>query len=169
MLKRSTINQSIEIARRVFAAAGLHLPAFATWSVEEWDRCGREADEIRDCMLGWDVTDFGSGDFANIGRTLFTLRNGRHNDSRYPKTYAEKFILDPEGQRAPAHFHRSKREDRQKYELQLNVAHPRILFFSVANSSSVSTPWARSSPSCFSISIFSLKLIVSAFGAAGAS
>ena len=111
MLKRSTINQSIEIARRVFAAAGLHLPAFATWSVEEWDRCGREADEIRDCMLGWDVTDFGSGDFANIGRTLFTLRNGRHNDSRYPKTYAEKFILDPEGQRAPAHFHRSKRED----------------------------------------------------------
>ena len=111
MLKRSTINQSIEIARRVFAAAGLHLPAFATWSVEEWDRCGREADEIRDCMLGWDVTDFGSGDFANIGRTLFTLRNGRHNDPRYPKTYAEKFILDPEGQRAPAHFHRSKRED----------------------------------------------------------
>ena len=62
-------------------------------------------------MLGWDVTDFGSGDFEHIGRTLFTLRNGRHDDPRYPKSYAEKFILDPEGQRAPAHFHRSKRED----------------------------------------------------------
>ena len=111
MLKRSTINRSIEIARIVFAEMGLHLPAFATWSVEEWERRGHEADEIRDCMLGWDVTDFGSGDFANIGRTLFTLRNGRHNDPRYPKSYAEKFILDPEGQRAPAHFHRSKRED----------------------------------------------------------
>ncbi len=62
-------------------------------------------------MLGWDVTDFGSGQFPQIGRTLFTLRNGRLGDPRYPKSYAEKFILDPEGQRAPAHFHRSKRED----------------------------------------------------------
>ena len=111
MLKRSTINQSIETARIVFEAAGLHLPAFATWSVEEWQVRGHEADEIRDCMLGWDVTDVGSGDFARIGRTLFTLRNGRHVDPRYPKSYAEKFILDPERQRSPAHFHRSKRED----------------------------------------------------------
>ncbi len=111
MLKRSTINRSIEIAQKVFAANGLRLPAFATWSVGEWDRRGHDADEVRDCMLGWDVTDFGSGDFEHIGRTLFTLRNGRHDDPRYPKSYAEKFILDPEGQRAPAHFHRSKRED----------------------------------------------------------
>lgn len=62
-------------------------------------------------MLGWDVTDFGSGDFARIGRTLLTLRNGRVGDERYPKSYAEKLLLNPEGQRAPAHFHRSKRED----------------------------------------------------------
>jgi D-lyxose ketol-isomerase len=62
-------------------------------------------------MLGWDVTDFGSGDFVNIGRVLFTLRNGRSNDPRYPKSYAEKLLIDPENQRAPAHFHRSKRED----------------------------------------------------------
>lgn len=34
MLKRSTINRSIEIARIVFAKMGLRLPAFATWSVE---------------------------------------------------------------------------------------------------------------------------------------
>ena len=32
-------------------------------------------------------------------------------DVRYAKSYAEKFLLDPEGQRAPAHFHRSKCED----------------------------------------------------------
>jgi hypothetical protein len=62
-------------------------------------------------MLGWDVTDFGSGDFAAIGRTLFTLRNGTVLNEAYPKNYAEKYILDPELQRAPAHFHRSKRED----------------------------------------------------------
>ena len=111
MMKRSVINRSIEIAKQVFEHNRLRLPAFALWTPEEWNSAGPEADEVRDCMLGWDVTDFGSGDFSRIGRTLFTLRNGRHNDPRYPKTYAEKFILDPEGQRAPAHYHRSKRED----------------------------------------------------------
>jgi D-lyxose ketol-isomerase len=61
-------------------------------------------------MLGWDVTDFGQGDFARRGRTLFTLRNG---SSRYDsgKDYAEKLILDPENQRPPLHFHRHKMED----------------------------------------------------------
>ena len=110
-LKRSTINRSIEIAIQVFGERQIQVPPFAFWSIEEWGRKGPEADEIRDCMLGWDVTDFGSGDFETIGRTLFTLRNGRAGDDRYPKTYAEKLILDPEGQRAPAHYHRSKRED----------------------------------------------------------
>lgn len=110
-LTRSLINHCIRLAIEVFAAQRVHLPPFAFWTVDEWRRKGSEADEIRDCMLGWDVTDFGSGDFSRIGRTLFTLRNGRMGDPRYPKGYAEKFILDPEGQRAPAHFHRSKRED----------------------------------------------------------
>jgi len=62
-------------------------------------------------MLGWDVTDFGSGDFPRIGRTLFTLRNGRHGDPRYQRVYAEKIIYNPEEQRAPLHFHQSKMED----------------------------------------------------------
>jgi D-lyxose ketol-isomerase len=70
-----------------------------------------EANEIRHCLLGWDVTDFGSGEFDRIGRTLFTLRNGSLRHRGYEKPYAEKLILDPEGQRAPAHFHRSKVED----------------------------------------------------------
>ena len=69
-----------------------------------------EYDEIRDCNLGWDVTDFGMEDFAHYGRCLFTLRNGKNN-AAYPKPYAEKFILDPEGQCAPEHFHKIKRED----------------------------------------------------------
>lgn len=110
-LSRSIANRSIETASAVFAHFGISLPAFASWSLANWDQAGEEAREIRDCMLGWDVTDFGSRCFQEIGRTLFTLRNGRMNDPRYPKTYAEKLILDPEGQRAPAHYHRSKRED----------------------------------------------------------
>jgi D-lyxose ketol-isomerase len=108
---RSIANRSIDIAREVFSRFGIALPAFAHWSPEDWRRAGSDADEIRECMLGWDVTDFGSGRFHEIGRCLFTLRNGRASDPRYPKSYAEKLILDPEGQRAPAHFHRSKRED----------------------------------------------------------
>lgn len=94
-----------------FRNAGISLPPFAYWTVEDWNSKGHEADEIRICALGWDVTDFGSGEFDKIGRTLFTLRNGSVREPKYSKTYAEKLILDPEGQRAPAHFHRSKCED----------------------------------------------------------
>lgn len=110
-MKRSEIDRAIDVAADFFRSAGLVLPSFAYWSREQWEQTGPEADEVRDCMLGWDVTDFGSGDFARIGRTLFTLRNGRLDDPRYPKTYAEKIILNPEGQRAPLHFHLSKTED----------------------------------------------------------
>ena len=92
---RVLINKSIEVAKDVFSRSGLRLPEFAFWKCNDWLKVGSEAAEIRDCMLGWDVTDFGSGDFKNIGRTLFTLRNGRHSDPKYPKSYAEKFILDP--------------------------------------------------------------------------
>jgi D-lyxose ketol-isomerase len=110
-LTRSTINQSLRTAVKVAEHFQFALPPYAFWTPAEWTKAGAERDEIRDCMLGWDVTDFGSGDFENIGRVLFTLRNGRSNDPRYPKTYAEKLLIDPENQRAPAHFHRSKRED----------------------------------------------------------
>ncbi len=110
-LQRSRINESIRIAIDAFRKAGISLPPFAYWSAEDWRGKGAEVDEIRCCALGWDVTDFGSGDFDRIGRTLFTLRNGSLQHNQYPKTYAEKLLFDPEGQRAPAHFHRSKRED----------------------------------------------------------
>ena len=99
------------MARQVLAAAHISLPPFASWSVEDWQKAGAEMQEARDCMLGWDVTDFGSGRFDEIGRTLFTLRNGRSNDPRYPKPYAEKLLIEPTGQRSPMHYHRSKRED----------------------------------------------------------
>jgi D-lyxose ketol-isomerase len=97
----------MEVARHFQLA----LPPYACWTRDDWMSDGSEWDEVRDCMLGWDVTDFGSGRFEEIGRVLFTLRNGRFNDQRYPKPYAEKLIIDPENQCAPAHFHRSKRED----------------------------------------------------------
>ncbi|MFD1144260.1 D-lyxose/D-mannose family sugar isomerase [Larkinella insperata] len=110
-LKRSIVNASIATAQEVISHFGMFLPPFAHWTVDQWRAAGPEFNEIRDCMLGWDVTDFGSKDFYTIGRTLFTVRNGRTNHPNYPKQYAEKWLIDPENQRAPAHFHRSKRED----------------------------------------------------------
>lgn len=110
-LTRSVINTSIDQARRVITHFDIKLPEFYEWTLEDWAKAGDKYDEIRDCMLGWDVTDFGSQDFYHIGRVLFTLRNGQKNNIKYPKEYAEKLLIDPEIQRAPAHFHRSKRED----------------------------------------------------------
>jgi len=108
---RSLINHSIAEATAVFARFGLALPPWAYWTPAEWASQGQTCDEIRVCMLGWDVTDFGSGDFPKIGRTLFTLRNGTTRHAGYPKTYAQKYLCNPERQRAPAHFHRAKMED----------------------------------------------------------
>lgn len=110
-LKRSDINSSIDLSHKIIKHFGVYLPPYAYWNPEQWATAGKEYDEVRNCMLGWDVTDFGSKDYNNIGRILFTLRNGKLNDTTYPKEYAEKLLIDPEHQRAPAHFHRSKRED----------------------------------------------------------
>lgn len=110
-LKRSVINVSIEQARETFARFGIALPPWANWTATDWADAGPEYDEVRDCMLGWDVTDFGSGRFEQIGRTLFTARNGTTRKPGYPKVYAQKYLFDPEIQRAPAHFHRAKMED----------------------------------------------------------
>lgn len=110
-LQRSVINAAIMQAQETFDRFGIRLPPWADWAPEQWASRGPEFDEIRHCMLGWDVTDFGSDRFTEIGRVLFTLRNGTLRRPGYSKTYAQKYLFDPELQRAPAHFHRSKMED----------------------------------------------------------
>jgi D-lyxose ketol-isomerase len=60
-------------------------------------------------MLGWDITDFGSGDFYKRGLFLFTLRNGKLNVDKKP--YAEKIMIVEENQETPMHFHWYKMED----------------------------------------------------------
>ncbi len=111
-MKRSEINQAI---RRMEAFAGLHgfeLPPFCAFTPEEWPNKNHEFDEIRDNMLGWDVTDYGAGDFAKVGFSLVTIRNGSlANREKYPKSYAEKLLYLEETQYSPMHFHWSKMED----------------------------------------------------------
>ena len=110
-LTRAIVNRSIRQAQQCFERFGIALPPFALWTVKDWATKGPDCDEVRDCMLGWDVTDFGSKDFHRIGRVLVTLRNGTTRKQGYPKIYAEKLLWDPEIQRAPAHYHLSKMED----------------------------------------------------------
>jgi D-lyxose ketol-isomerase len=62
-------------------------------------------------MLGWDITDYGLGDWDKVGFALITLRNGNQNDDRYEKIYAEKLLMLKEGQISPMHYHWTKSED----------------------------------------------------------
>ena len=111
-MKRSEINAIMRDAKKLFADYRITLPPFVLWTPEEWKTKGAEAQEIRDNMLGWDITDFGQGDFNKIGLFLITLRNGNQKMAdKYPKPYAEKLMLVREGQITPMHFHWSKMED----------------------------------------------------------
>lgn len=80
------------------------LPPFCNWTPEEWAEKGSECDEIRDNMLGWDITDFGLGRFDEVGFSLITLRNGNLKNPAYKKPYAEKLLMLYPGQAAPMHY-----------------------------------------------------------------
>ncbi|MBE6551621.1 MAG: D-lyxose/D-mannose family sugar isomerase [Ruminococcaceae bacterium] len=110
-MKRSEINKLMREAVEFLNEMNFKLPPFAFWSPEEWAAKGHEFDEIRDNMLGWDITDFGSGDFNHTGLFLFTLRNGNSANGKYTKPYAEKLLITDVGQITPCHFHWSKMED----------------------------------------------------------
>lgn len=111
-MKRSEINSALRELEAMCKAHGFQLPPFCHFSPEKWRDLGHEYDEIRECMLGWDITDFGMGDFNKVGFSLITIRNGnRRMAEKYPKTYAEKILYLREDQRALNHFHWYKTED----------------------------------------------------------
>ncbi len=111
-MKRSEINVALKDLEAMAAKYLFSLPPFCQFTPEEWYSKGHEYDEIRDNMLGWDITDFGLGKFDQIGFSLITLRNGNlKKKDQYPKTYAEKLLYLKEKQCAPMHFHWNKMED----------------------------------------------------------
>ena len=111
-MKRSEINAALREMERMTEDYRVSLPPFCHFTPGEWKSKGHEYDEIRDNMLGWDITDYGLGDFDRVGFSLITLRNGnlRRRDI-YKKTYAEKLLYLKEGQYSPNHFHWKKMED----------------------------------------------------------
>jgi len=110
-MKRSELNRIMKDSADFLADMKFLLPPFAFWSPGEWRTKTREFQEIKDCMLGWDITDFGSGDFQRTGLLMFTLRNGHLTKSEYFKPYAEKLLITLEEQVTPFHFHWKKMED----------------------------------------------------------
>ena len=110
-MKRSEVNSAIRWALEVLDANGIRLPALANWSPSEIQARSRELDVVRKLALGWDVTDFGSGDFSKTGAVLYTVRNGLVDDPMVGVPYCEKYILMREGQYMPSHCHVFKTED----------------------------------------------------------
>jgi D-lyxose ketol-isomerase len=113
-MKRSEVNQQMAETLKLCAVHGMRLPPFATWSPEDWKTRGRDCIGIVRQQLGWDITDFGSGDFASTGLVLFSIRNGVFSDvARNPmaKAYAEKLMVVQEMQVTPTHMHYKKTED----------------------------------------------------------
>jgi D-lyxose ketol-isomerase len=113
-MKRSEVNaimrESLEFAER---QNHFLLPPFAHWTLSDWQTKGEECREILTHQLGWDITDFGSGNFAKVGLTIVTIRNGLFDEAKQGigKTYAEKILIVDEEQITPTHFHYQKMED----------------------------------------------------------
>ena len=75
-MKRSEINAALKEMEAMVREYRFAVPPFCNFTPEEWKTKGHEYDEIRDNMLGWDITDYGLGDFDRVGFSLITLRNG---------------------------------------------------------------------------------------------
>ena len=108
-MKRSEINSLIRDGLAFFEEMKFRLPQWGHWKPEAWKGKGEVAKEIIENMLGWDLTDFGGGDFEKKGLLLFTIRNGNLADGK--KIYAEKIMIVRENQETPMHFHWKKTED----------------------------------------------------------
>ena len=95
-MKRSEINIIIEEAKDYCNKNNFKLPPFAFWSVQDWKNKDKEkVDEIITHSLGWDITDFGLGDFKKTGICIFTIRNGSPENLKLGKgkLYAEKVFF----------------------------------------------------------------------------
>ncbi len=111
-MKRSEINAALREMEEMCRRHCCYLPPFCNFTPEEWKERSHEYDEVRECMLGWDITDYGLGKFDEVGFSLITIRNGnRAMAKKYPKVYAEKLLYLREGQYSPNHFHWYKTED----------------------------------------------------------
>ncbi len=109
-MKRSQINALQREAVAFFEQHHFHLPPWAFWTTADWQKNRSRAQEVVHKKLGWDLTDFGLGNFRAMGLILFTLRNGKPGEAG-GKDYCEKAMIAQEEQVTLWHFHWHKMED----------------------------------------------------------
>jgi D-lyxose ketol-isomerase len=111
-MKRSRVNAILQEGDAFIRSFGYVMPPFAYFTPDEMQARGDMA-QIRERRLGWDVTDYGKGDFDALGLFLFTVRNGDNADlaSGRGMLYAEKIMISRQDQVSPMHRHNIKAED----------------------------------------------------------
>ena len=113
-MKRSRVNEILFESDAFIRSFDYVLPPFAYWSPQELKmRVASNSAMIRDHMLGWDITDYGQGKFADLGLVLFTVRNGSSESVKngMGMLYAEKIMISGQNQISPMHRHNQKTED----------------------------------------------------------
>ncbi len=112
-MKRSQINTILAQADDMMRSFGVALPPFAYWAPDEFVARAPQARHLIDARCGWDITDYGAGDFDTMGLFLFTLRNGLLGDLQQGggMCYAEKLLISRRDQLSPMHTHVVKAED----------------------------------------------------------
>ena len=112
-MKRSEINAVMRDASDFIRQSGFYLPPFAYWTPADWALKADSAGEIVENQLGWDITDFGHGNYEKDGLFMFTVRNGNPENLKTMsgKLYCEKIMIVDVNQRTPMHFHWTKVED----------------------------------------------------------
>lgn len=112
-MKRSEINDIMARADDMIRSHGFTLPPFAYWTPDEFVANATASKELIKARCGWDITDYGAGDFDTMGLFLFTLRNGRLADLLRGggMCYAEKLLISRQDQLSPMHTHVVKAED----------------------------------------------------------
>ncbi len=109
-MKRSAINAALQTAHATITQHRFALPAWADWTANHHAANPEQSAFLTSRQIGWDVTDFGSGDFARRGLVLLCLRNGIQGDAT-ERPYAEKLLFVGENQETPFHAHKIKLED----------------------------------------------------------
>jgi D-lyxose ketol-isomerase len=112
-MKRSEINEILAASRDFIRSFGYMLPPFAALSPDEMRAQRAKLSGVIEARLGWDITDYGGGDFGRTGLFLFTARNGNPADLARGRgmLYAEKIMVSRRDQLAPMHRHDIKAED----------------------------------------------------------
>ncbi|WP_293448470.1 D-lyxose/D-mannose family sugar isomerase [Planktotalea sp.] len=112
-MKRSRINDIITESDDLMRTHRFTMPPFAYWTPNEFKARKESAKNVIDARCGWDISDYGAGNYDQMGLFLFTLRNGRLADLQRGggMCYAEKLLISKQDQLSPMHTHVIKAED----------------------------------------------------------